>query len=149
MPNSIDISAYEKASFLEDLNEDAPLASSSTSDDGLDTTPMLKKKKANLRTKTTRLVRSPWLYLLDLCLIGVIAIILTRKSSSEPVQLQGDVTGLVPHFDRQVTTFRSHPEFISNHTSLESLRQAQEAWVNFLPRMLADYSSDRCITYIV
>ena len=138
MPTSIDISAYEKAPFLEDLNEEAPSASSS-SDDGFDTTPMLKKNNNKNKglARTMKWTRSPWMYFLDLCLIGVIVIFATRRPIVEPVQLQGDVTGLVPRFDQQITKFRSHPEFISNHTSLESLREAQEAWVNFLPRTSA------------
>lgn len=136
MPNSIDISAYEKAPFLEDLNEEAP-STSSTIDDGDDTTPMLKKKIDPRPAKPIRWIRSPWMFFLDLCLIGLIVIFATRKSNVDPVQLQGDVTGFVPRFDQQITTFRSHPEFISNHTSLDSLREAQEAWVKLLPRMLA------------
>jgi hypothetical protein len=146
MPNSIDISTYEKAPFLENLGGDNTSASSA-SEDGDDTTPMLAKKVESRPTNRIRWIRSPWMFFLDLCLISLIVIFAGRKASVEPVQLQGDVTGFVPRFQQQITTFRSHPEFISNHTSLDSLKEAQQAWVNFLPRMLDNQNVLTTTTY--
>ena len=137
MPNSIDIAVYEKALFLEESGERAGSSSASTSDNGEHVLRMIHRTPKSRTRKIFSCTRSPWMYFLDLCLIGLVVILATRKASEELVQLQGDITGLVPRFDQQVTTFRSHPEFISNHTSLESLRKAQEAWVDFLPRKSA------------
>jgi hypothetical protein len=145
MPNSIDISSYEKAPFLEDRGR--VNASTSGSEDGDDMTPMLEKKGEPWPAKRIRWIRSPWMFFLDLCLIALVVIFAGRKPCVEPVQLQGDVTGFVPHFDQQITTFRSHPEFISNHTSLDSLKEAREAWVNFLPRMLTRKYKSGHVTY--
>jgi hypothetical protein len=76
------------------------------------------------------------MFLLDLGLVVLIVIFAVRQSNVNHVQLQGDVTGFVPQFDHEITTFRAHPEFVSNHTSMESLQDAQKAWTEFLPRKL-------------
>jgi hypothetical protein len=132
MPNSIDISNYEKAPFLEDTERGNGSSSSSVNGEGFDEA--LGTGVKSWPARPIRWIRSPWMFFLDLCLVVLVVIFAGWKADIEPIQLQGDVTGYIPHFDSQITTFRSHPEFVSNHTSLASLKEAQEAWVDFLPR---------------
>lgn len=133
MPQSMDLSSYEKAPILEESWRDA-LPPSSSSDEGDDTTPMLKRKTVSWPTKSIKWIRSPWMFILDFGIVALVTYLLGRKSFTTHMDLLGDVTGFVPHFSQQITTFRAHPEFVSNHTSLESLQEAREAWMNFLPR---------------
>jgi hypothetical protein len=97
----------------------------------------------------SRLSRSPFLYILDLILALAIAFLLLRRHADEKIQqfdLGSDITGYVPQIDHQLVTFTKEPQFISNHTSLESLRQAREHWKTLVPR---ENTSIFSMTYIV
>jgi hypothetical protein len=133
MPRSIDIAHYEKAPTDDEWPPTA--GSSSASDDIEDTAPMLGKKRTRpWPAGKINWLRSPWFYLLDLLMIALIMIFFARKPTTYHLQWQGDITGFVPTFSQQVVTFRSYPEFVSNHTSLDSLAEARSAWVKLLPR---------------
>lgn len=139
MPNSMDISAYEKVPFLENLEDGTTSTTSTTSrsDEGDTSVAVLSRSMLSRPSPHVNVVRSPWMFLLDLGLVILVLIFAVRKSHVNGVQLQGDVTGFVPQFDHEITTFRAHPEFVSNHTSIESLQIAQKAWTEFLPRKLS------------
>jgi len=137
MPQSIDLSSYEKAPILEESWREA-IPPSSSSDEGDDTTPMLKKKATPWPAKPIRWIRSPWMFLLDFFMIALVTIFYGQKPFTTHMDFLGDVTGFIPRFSQQITTFRAHPEFVSNHTSLESLQEAREAWMEFLPRELTN-----------
>lgn len=80
---------------------------------------------------------SPFLYILDFTLALAIAFLLFRRHAHEKVQqfdLGSDITGYVPQIDHRLVTFTKEPQFISNHTSLESLREAREHWKTLVPR---------------
>lgn len=133
MPRSIDLSNLEKAA----VDDEAwpPTVGSPSSEEGDSTSPMLGGGKSRRRSSSrSRWTRSPWMYLLDLFAIALIIIFWTRKPTSSHLDWQGDITGFVPSFSQQVVVFRSYPKFISNHTSLESLQEAREHWMNLLPR---------------
>ena len=85
----------------------------------------------------SRLSRSRWFYVLDITLALIIGLLLYRRESYEKVQsfdLNSDITGYAPQVDHRLVTFVSEPHFISNHSSLESLRQAREHWKTLVPR---------------
>lgn len=141
MPSSIDIGRYEKAPMLEGTwHPDNP--SSSSSDEGGNAVPMLKgskQKKAGLKPwpeHPVKWIRSPWMFLIDLFLIILVLIFASREPRSAHLDFAGDITGFVPKFSQQIVTFRAYPEFISNHSSEESLKEAREHWMDLLPREL-------------
>jgi hypothetical protein len=132
MPQSIDLASYEKAPILEEpWTPDGP--TSSSSEDGDDTSPMLKKNKP-WPEHPVRWIRSPWMFLLDLVLVALATIFYSRKPTTSHLDWTGDVTGFVPEFSQSIVTFQAYPEFVSNHSSIESLAEAREHWMNFLPR---------------
>lgn len=144
MPSSIDMDSYEKAPMLEDTWQSA-IPSSSSSEERGDTVPMLKERKERKERKAglkswqehpINWIRSPWMFVIDLCLIVLIMIFATREPKSAHLDFAGDVTGLVPKFSQQIVTFRAYPEFVSNHSSEESLKEARAHWMDLLPREL-------------
>ena len=85
----------------------------------------------------SRLSRSRWFYVLDITLALTIGLLLYRRDAYERVKsfdLNSDITGYAPQIDHRLVTFASEPHFISNHSSLESLRQAREHWKTLVPR---------------
>jgi hypothetical protein len=146
MPHSIDLGAYEKVPLVEEAwPPNAPSSSSGEEED--DTTPMLTNDAKQTVKKVIqpwprhpiKWIRSPFMFFLDLVLVMLVVIFSTRKpavSESTTAGLLGDIHGLVPNFEPQLVTFRAYPEFISNHTSEASLREAREHWINLLPREL-------------
>jgi hypothetical protein len=145
MPHSIDLGNYEKVPILEETwPPKVPPSSSSEEDD--DSTPMLKDENPMIAAKRSilpwprhpiRWVRSPFMFLLDLVLVMLVVIFSTRKPAileSTNAELQGDIHGLVPNFEPQLVVFKAYPEFVSNHTSEASLREAREYWMKLLPR---------------
>jgi hypothetical protein len=134
MPNSIDLGSYEKAPMLEDTWHSATPASSS-SDDGDDTIPMLKKRKTKPWPEhPIKWIRSPWMFLIDLILVALAMIFWSREPTTSHLDFQGDISGFVPRFSQQVVTFKAYPEFVSNHSSEASLKEAREHWMKLLPR---------------
>lgn len=84
-----------------------------------------------------RFSRSPFLYLLDFALALVVIFLLIWRNVDAKVQrleLQDDITGYAPKFSHRLVTFKSEPQFISNHSSLESLAEAREYWKTLVPR---------------
>ncbi|KAH8703042.1 hypothetical protein BGW36DRAFT_422623 [Talaromyces proteolyticus] len=84
----------------------------------------------------SKLSRSPFFYVVDIILALAVAFLLFRQRSFEKVQqfdLSSDITGYVPQIDHRLVTFTKQPYFISNHSSLESLRQAREHWKTLVP----------------
>lgn len=141
MPSSIDIGSYEKAPMLEETwHSDNP--SSFSSDEGGNAVPTLKgskQKKAELKPwpeNPIKWIRSPWMFLVDLFLIILVMIFASLEPRSAHLDFADDVTGFVPQFSQQIVTFRAYPEFVSNHSSEESLKEAREHWMNILPREL-------------
>jgi hypothetical protein len=147
MKHSIDLGAYEKVPLVEEAwPPNVPSSSSVEEED--DTTPMLKNDAGKTSKKVIqpwprhpiKWVRSPFMFFLDLILVMLVVIFSTRKPAvfeSSPAGLLGDIHGLVPSFEPKLVTFRAYPEFVSNHTSEASLREAREHWMNLLPRELA------------
>jgi hypothetical protein len=79
--------------------------------------------------------RSPLFFLLDISLVSALFYFAFKyRWQLHHLDCQGDTTGYAPAFFQQVLIFRKHPEFISNHTSLESLREAREHWKTLVPR---------------
>jgi len=145
MPTSIDLAGYEKAPMLDDTWHSTTLASS-PSDDGDDTAPMLgeknKKKKARPWPEHSIMwIRSPWMFLIDLVLVTLVVIFWSTSPTSPHLDLQGDIKGFVPSFSQQVVSFHAYPEFVSNHSSEASLKEAREHWMKLLPRK---YSEPEC-----
>jgi hypothetical protein len=146
MPHSIDIGSYEKAAILEESWSPNASPSSLSEEDDDDTTPMLKVDASPQTIKKVihpwpkhpiKWIRSPFMFFLDLILVMLVVIFSTRKPAiyeSSTAGLQGDIHGLVPNFDQQLVTFRAYPEFVSNHTSEASLKEAREHWMKLLPR---------------
>ena len=133
MPQSLDLSSYlQKTS----MDEEKFLSSPSSSDDSNaeERTLLGKTESQSSTSRDPRWVRSPWFFLMDCFLIALVAISYSYAPKDLHLSLLGDVTGFVPKFTTQIVTFKSHPEFISNHTSLESLREAREHWISLLPR---------------
>lgn len=85
-------------------------------------------------TPRISLVRSPWLFLIDVFLLVMVMAYYAITPINLHLPFLGDVTGYVPNFAQQIVVFGSHPEFISNHTSVESLKEAREHWIKLLPR---------------
>jgi hypothetical protein len=138
MPTSIDLGSYEKAPMLEDTWHSATSASTS-SEEGDAAVPMLKKKK-NKNTinpwpeHPIKWIRSPWMFFIDLILVALVTIFYSREPKTFHLDFSGDVTGFVPRFSQQVVTFQAYPEFVSNHSSVGSLKEAREHWMKLLPR---------------
>jgi hypothetical protein len=85
----------------------------------------------------SRIARSPIFYILDIALAIAVGVLIFRQKSYERVQkfdLNGDITGYAPSIDYRLVTFIPEPQFYSNHTSLESLREAREHWKTIVPR---------------
>lgn len=85
----------------------------------------------------SRLSRSPLFYILDAALVLAIGFLFFRQQTYETVQqfdLNSDITGYAPQIDHRLVTFTKQPHFISNHSSLESLREAREHWKTLVPR---------------
>lgn len=141
MPSSINIGSFEKAPMLEDTWPSATLSSSS-SEQGEEAVPMLngcKQKKTGSKPwpeQPIKWIRSPWMFLLDLCLVTLVVIFAYREPKSAHLDFAGDISGFVPQFSQQIVTFRAYPEFVSNHSSEESLKEARAHWMNLLPRKL-------------
>jgi hypothetical protein len=137
MPHSIDIGNYEKVPTVEEQWH-PNISSSSSSIDDEDTTLMSDGKKKPWPKHDIKWIRSPFMFLLDFFLVALIVILTIRRppleSAANSAGLQGDVFGLVPRFDEEIVTFQAHPEFISNHSSEESLTEAREHWIKLLPR---------------
>lgn len=89
------------------------------------------------RPSRSRCSRSPLLYVIDLILALAVAFLLFRRHTYERAQqfdLNSDITGYAPQIDHRLVTFTKQPYFISNHSSLESLREAREHWKTLVPR---------------
>lgn len=85
----------------------------------------------------TRFSRSPCLYILDIILAVTVGFLLYRRYSHDKMQqfdLNSDITGYAPQIDHRLVTFTTQPSFISNHSSIESLRDAREHWKTLVPR---------------
>ena len=85
----------------------------------------------------SRFSRSPCFYVLDIILALAVGILLYRRHEHEKVQqfdLNSDITGYAPQIDHRLVTFTKQPYFISNHSSIESLREAREHWKTLVPR---------------
>lgn len=85
----------------------------------------------------SRFSRSPCFYVLDIILVFVVGFLIFRRHTYEKVQqfdLNSDITGYAPQIDHRLVTFTKQPYFISNHSSLESLREAREHWKTLVPR---------------
>jgi hypothetical protein len=81
-------------------------------------------------------LRSPLFFLLDVLLVlALFYFAFQYHGQLHCLDCQGDTTGYAPAFSSQIIIFRKHPEFISNHTSLASLREAREHWKTLVPRM--------------
>jgi len=90
-----------------------------------------------------RFSRSPFFYILDTILALAVIFLLFRRDWYEKVQrfdLGSDITGYAPQIDHSLVTFTKQPYFISNHTSLESLREAREHWKTLVPREFASFT---------
>lgn len=141
MPSSMDVSSYEKAPMLEDTWHSAA-STSAASEEGEITMPILKgDKRKKILSKPwpeypIKWIRSPWMFFIDLLLIILIMIFATREPKSAHLDFAGDITGFVPKFPQQIVTFRAYPEFVSNHSSEDSLKEAREHWMDLLPREL-------------
>lgn len=116
----------------------ARLSSSSTDDEEKS---IKYDSPAEIPTQTplshVRFSRSPFFYLLDLGLILAFTFFLIRRNAESKVarlDLQDDITGYAPKFGHQLVTFKTAPQFISNHTSLASLAEAREYWKTLVPR---------------
>ncbi|TID16018.1 hypothetical protein E6O75_ATG09076 [Venturia nashicola] len=113
--------------------------SSSCSEEGGEVDPMLsgtKQKKSGPKAwpeHPIKWIRSPWVFLLDLFLVTLIMLFASREPKSAHMDFAGDITGFVPKFSQQIVTFRAYPEFVSNHSSEESLKEARAHWMNLLP----------------
>ena len=98
----------------------------------------MKYESAHRRPSSrSRLSRSPYFYVLDIILALAIGVVLYRRHTYEKVQqfdLNSDITGYAPQIDHRLVTFISQPYFISNHSSLESLREAREHCKTLVPR---------------
>lgn len=139
MSSSIDSGSYEKTPMLEDTWH-STTSTSPPSEEGDDAVPMLIKKEQ----KKTLLkpwpdhpiqwIRSPWMFLIDLMLILLATIFYSREPISAHLDFSGDITGFVPRLSQQIVTFQAYPEFISNHSSEGSLKEAREHWMKLLPR---------------
>lgn len=91
----------------------------------------------------SRFSRSPFFYLLDVILALAVGFLIFRRHNHEKLELldlNSDITGYVPQIDHRLVTFTKQPYFISNHTSLESLREAREHWKTLVPR--------KCVSYV-
>lgn len=111
----------------------SPYPSCRASEDS-DSTPFL---NGELKTKRNlKITRSPYLFILDAFLIIILTCLLVflHKTHITLLGSQGDITGYVPSFRRQLVVFEQHPEFISNHTSEASLVEAQQHWKTLVPR---------------
>ena len=85
----------------------------------------------------SRFSRSPFFYILDVILALAVGLLLYRRHTYEKLQqfdLNSDITGYAPQIDHRLVTFTKQPYFISNHSSLESLREAREHWKTIVPR---------------
>ncbi|KAF2404538.1 hypothetical protein EJ06DRAFT_526620 [Trichodelitschia bisporula] len=139
MPPSVDLSTYEKTALMEEVPWPS-ISGSSTStiaEEEEDTSPMLPthNEKRTRRRRCSR-TRSPWLFLLDAALLAVLVLVVIRQQRPtlhEAPGLMDDVTGFVPNFSTETVVFSSHPQFVSNHTSEASLREARDAWMGLLP----------------
>lgn len=128
--------------MLEDTWHSATSMSTS-SEEGDAAGPMLKKKKQEKTLKSwpehpIKWIRSPWMFLIDLVLAALVMIFYSREPKTAHLDFQGDVTGFVPIFSQQVVTFQAYPEFVSNHSSEGSLKEAREHWMKLLPREFSD-----------
>lgn len=139
MPSSIDIGSYEKAPMLEDTWHSAT-STSTSSEQGDDAVPMLKKKKQKKTVLKSwpehpiKWIRSPFMFLIDLVLLTLVMVFYSREPKNSHLDFAGDITGFVPLFSQQVVTFQAYPEFVSNHSSEVSLKEAREHWMKLLPR---------------
>ncbi|KXS99481.1 hypothetical protein AC578_3779 [Pseudocercospora eumusae] len=108
-------------------------ASSSTTD--VEDVPFdFEKHEARPAQKKRRLLRSPFFFIVDFAVLALAVYALTsRRRSSHHLPWQGDITGYTPVFDSEIVIFEPHPEFISNHTSLESLIEARKFWEQSIP----------------
>ncbi|KAH7139073.1 hypothetical protein B0J11DRAFT_516014 [Dendryphion nanum] len=87
-------------------------------------------------TARSRFARSPIFYVVDVILVLAVGFLLFRRHSHEKIQqfdLNSDITGYAPQIDHRLVTFTKQPYFISNHSSLESLREAREHWKTLVP----------------
>jgi hypothetical protein len=145
MPRSIDLSSYgrtgvgEEAQFL-------PIARSSHDSDSDNATLLEKAEGPIMKTPRNHFIRSPWLFLLDVLLLVMVMVYYAATPISLHLSFLGDVTGYVPNFSQQIVVFGSHPEFISNHTSLASLQEAREHWIKLLPRKQSDCAQLNLLT---
>jgi hypothetical protein len=143
MPSSIDIGSYEKAPMLEDTWHSAT-STSTSSEEGYDPVSMLEKKSKKKTVLSSwpehpiRWIRSPFMFLIDLVLLTLVMVFYSREPKTSHLNYAGDITGYVPVFSQQVVTFQAYPEFVSNHSSEESLKEAREHWMKLLPREFFD-----------
>jgi len=135
MPDSIDLAAYASAGIGD---EETWVGHHPQSDDeASDNATLLEKEAASgprHKSRGMSWLRSPWFFLVDIVLVAMVMMLFATTPVNQHLDFLGDITGYVPSFSKQVVVFRSHPEFISNHTSLESLKNARQHWMDLLPR---------------
>ncbi|QDS70405.1 hypothetical protein FKW77_009396 [Venturia effusa] len=138
MPVSSDEGMHEKAPILEGPWHSAD--SSSSDEEGGDAVSLALngRKQRKVGTKPwpesrIQWIRSLWMFLFDLLLITLVMIFAFREPKSAHLVFAGDISGFVPGFSQQVVTFRAYPEFISNHSSEASLKEARAHWIKLLP----------------
>ena len=127
----MDLVEYKRVPDDEKWEPSLPSIASEEAADFEDTTPMLSDQKDGRKRPW---LRSPLFYVFDVLLLASCLILVLRSRPHRSLDCQGDVTGYVPSFPQEIVTFRSHPEFISNHTSEASLAETQEHWKKLVPR---------------
>ncbi|KAH8656689.1 hypothetical protein BGZ60DRAFT_472690 [Tricladium varicosporioides] len=99
----------------------------------------------------SRFSRSPFFYILDIMLALAVGFLLFRRHTYKKVQefdLNSDITGYVPQIDHRLVTFTKQPYFISNHSSLESLREGPgQGFVEMNEELTNNYAMPKEITW--
>jgi hypothetical protein len=77
-----------------------------------------------------------WLHCGLISFFGTLVLWFYLLDREEQLNWQGNVTGFVPAFSRQVISFQKAPQFISNHIAESSLIEARGFWKTLVPRQL-------------
>ncbi|KAM0276855.1 hypothetical protein ACHAQH_006331 [Verticillium albo-atrum] len=92
------------------------------------------------RTSSVCRFLSRWRWVLDTSLLVIILFLIldrqTQQESSNRLPQNGDITGFVPEFSQQLTTFSPSETYIPTNITTFLSNETQSAWLDLVPRGL-------------